>query len=356
MIRVVTSRRNNVEHSLILENIFNQGRFSAGFAFMTVMSLSLAILGLLLNSPSVIIGAMLISPLMDPIIAMGFAFSNFNLALLLQGGKTLLIGIFLAIAASVLLVTLSPITDLTPEILTRTRPNLFDLLIAFFSGLVAGHAIVRIKNTAIVGVAIATALMPPLATVGFGIATHQTWVAKGAAMLFATNTTAIALGVALIAVWYGFGRVVSQKILLWQGLTTATIGFSLLIPLLDSMRVIAEEIGVKQVVRGVLNAQIENNLSNLMGEYRVNLLENGSVQVMGIAYVETMDPQLEKMMTQDLEVSLGRKVKVVMKQIPVRDLDFLKEKETPPPGVIRPSAVANPVKPVSEPVLPPNQP
>ncbi|MBF0628755.1 MAG: DUF389 domain-containing protein [Magnetococcales bacterium] len=194
--------------------------------------------------------------------------------------------------------------------------------------------------------AIATALMPPLATVGFGIATRQIWVAHGAAMLFITNTAAIALGVSLMAVWYGFGRIISPRTVLWQSTMTFLIGVSLLTPLLNSLKSIAEEMGVKQEVRRVIKSQVENNLSNLMGEYRVNLLSDGSVQILGIAYVEKVGTELENIMIQDLETSLSREVKVVLRQIPVRDMDTLKEKQSPPPGIMRPSAVANPIHPV----------
>ncbi|MBF0342422.1 MAG: hypothetical protein HQL95_15865 [Magnetococcales bacterium] len=170
-------------------------------------------------------------------------------------------------------------------------------------------------------------------------------------MLFITNTTAIAIGVSLVAVWYGFGRIISRQTLFWQSMTTLLIGLSLLIPLLDSLRTIATEMGVKQMVRKVLNAQVENNLSNLMGEYRVNLLADGSVRVVGIAYVETIGVELEKVITQDLETSLGRRVNVVMKQIPVRDIVALKEKQAPPPGMTLPSSVANPITPIIDPQI-----
>ncbi|MBF0399497.1 MAG: DUF389 domain-containing protein [Magnetococcales bacterium] len=339
-----------VDQTSILDHCHGQGTLSGGFAFMTIMSLGLATLGLLLNSPSVIIGAMLVSPLMGPIIAVGFAFPALNLPLLLKGGTTLLIGVLISVLTATALVSLSPIDDLTSEILARTRPNLFDLLVALFSGLVGGYAIINANMTAIVGVAIATALMPPLATVGFGIATHQTWVAHGAAMLFVTNISAITLGVSLVAIWYGFGRAMSGRGLLWQGMITVLIGMSLLTPLLNSLRGIAEEMAVKRTVRTVLEAQVEKDLSNMMGEYRVNLLADGSVQVMGIAYVDKPGNELETLVAQNLEVSLGRKVKVLLKQIPVHDLETLKEKQSPPPAIRLPSAVANPIQSVTKPV------
>ncbi|MEO5334137.1 MAG: DUF389 domain-containing protein [Magnetococcus sp. YQC-5] len=349
LISALRSSTRNIDHAQIFSYCYKQSSFTPGYAFMTIMALNLATLGLLLNSPSVIIGAMLISPLMGPIMAVGFAFPSLDFALLSKGGVTLLAGVLIAIATATLLVYISPINDLTSELLARTRPNLFDLLVALFSGLVGGYAIVRNNSTAIVGVAIATALMPPLATVGFGIATQQIWVARGAAMLFITNITAIAVGVAIIAIWYGFGQIVSKKILFWQSVITILVGMALLIPLLKSLATIATEMGVNQTVRKVLRAQVENNLSNLLGEYRVNLLADGSVQVVGIAYVEKIGIGLEKMMTQDLEVSLGRKVSVMMKQIPVLDMETLKEKTEPPPGVTLPSSVANPINPIPTP-------
>lgn len=312
---------------------------------MTVMALGLATLGLLLNSQTVVIGAMLVSPLMSPIVAVGFALPNFNLSLFFRGTVTLLVGVLVSVMTATLLVSISPIDELTSEILARTRPNLFDLLVALFSGLVGGYSIVFSNLTAIVGVAIATALMPPLATIGFGIATQQAWVAYGAAMLFITNISAITLGVSIMSAWYGFSRVISRRGLLWQALLVVLIGLLLLAPLLNSLRATAEEISVKRVVRNVVKAQVEHDLSNMMGEYRVTLLPDGSVQVIGVVYVEKLGNELGKLVTQNLEVALGRKVKVVLKQIPVNDMDALKEKSVPPPAIQSQSAVANPIQP-----------
>ncbi|MBF0147146.1 MAG: DUF389 domain-containing protein [Magnetococcales bacterium] len=332
-----------VDHGAILESCLKQSDLTFGYVFMLVMSIGLATLGLLLNSPTVIIGAMLVSPLMNPIMAIGFAFPNFNIPMLFRGGGTLLVGVILSVITASLLVSLSPMNDLTSEILARTRPNLFDLLVALFSGLVGGYATIRANHAAIVGVAIATALMPPLATVGFGIAIRQAWVAQGAAMLFITNTVAIALGVALVAAWYGFGRIHVRKVVLWHGAIILLIGFSLFVPLFNSLMDIAEETGIKHEVRKTLQSLVENNMSNLMGDYRVDLLPDRSVKVMGIIYVEHVGHELEKLIHQDLEVSLNRKVKVLIKQIPVREMDVLKEKQLPLPGIPIPSAVANPI-------------
>ncbi len=124
-----------------------------------------------------------------------------------------------------LIVAVSPLQAETPEILARTQPNLFDLLVAVFSGLAGGYAVIKGRGEAIVGVAIATALMPPLAVVGYGVATGKTHIAFGSSMLFMTNLLAIALSVALLARWYRFTSSDSPSAVMWQAaLTVAVIG------------------------------------------------------------------------------------------------------------------------------------
>jgi hypothetical protein len=116
------------------------------------------------------------------------------------------LGTAAAVAFTSLIVLLSPVKELTTELLARTRPNLFDLVVAILSGAAGGYALIRGRGGAIVGVAIATALMPPLATIGYGLVTERWPVARGALLLFFTNMAAISLSVAAVAEWYGFGR------------------------------------------------------------------------------------------------------------------------------------------------------
>ncbi|MEO0698516.1 MAG: DUF389 domain-containing protein, partial [Pseudomonadota bacterium] len=144
---------------------------SERYLFMTAMSGGIAVLGLLLSSPAVVIGAMLLSPLMDPIMGLGFALAIGDYHWLRQSARSLAWGTLMAIALTALVVYLSPIQTITPEIAARTQPNLFDLFVALFSALAGAYAMIRGRDGTIVGVAIATALMPPLAVVGFGLAT-----------------------------------------------------------------------------------------------------------------------------------------------------------------------------------------
>ncbi|MBS1815344.1 MAG: TIGR00341 family protein [Acidobacteria bacterium] len=157
----------------------------------------IATLGLVLNSPAVIIGAMLISPLMGPIMATGLAMALGDMRLALRAIATLIASIIAAVAFSATLVWLLPFHSSTPEILARTNPTLLDLAIAIASGLAGSVATVRIGSseggeTALPGVAIAVALMPPLCTVGFGVGNEWNMPTMiGAGLLFLTNLVAI---------------------------------------------------------------------------------------------------------------------------------------------------------------------
>jgi uncharacterized hydrophobic protein (TIGR00271 family) len=166
-----------------------------------VFAAGIATLGLVLNSPAVIIGAMLISPLMGPILGGGLAFASGDLILGLRVSIMLLLSCMAAIAFSVLLVGFLPFKEMTNEIAARTQPNTLDLVVALFSGAIGSMAICKeVKGvvTSVPGVAIAVALMPPLCVVGYGIGVAVSLngaegmrVARGGGLLFLTNLVAI---------------------------------------------------------------------------------------------------------------------------------------------------------------------
>ncbi len=166
-----------------------------------LFSAGIATLGLVMNSPAVIIGAMLISPLMGPILAAGLALASGDMILGLRSVAKLILSSALAILFAVFLVSILPFREMTDEIAARTQPNTLDLVIALFSGAVGSVAVCRdVKGvaTSIPGVAIAVALMPPLCVAGYGLGliltfdTATGWrVAAGGGLLFLTNLVAI---------------------------------------------------------------------------------------------------------------------------------------------------------------------
>jgi len=170
---------------------------SAGYLLDLLFSAGIATLGLVLNSPAVVIGAMLISPLMGPILAAGLAFAVSDVYLGIKSFLSLIGSIVVSVTFSAAVVWLMPFQSLTSELLGRTQPNLLDLGVAVFSGLAGSLVIARSLSggaaSALPGVAIAVALMPPLCTVGFGVGSGWNWqIISGASLLFLTNLVAIA--------------------------------------------------------------------------------------------------------------------------------------------------------------------
>ncbi len=154
----------------------------------------IASVGLNTNSTAVIIGAMLISPLMNPILAIGYSISTYDGKLFRSALISFLTLFSIALATSSVYFMLTPIQTATSEILARTEPGIFDFIIAFVGGLAGIVGVSRKeKSNVIPGVAIATALMPPLCTVGYGFATGQPEISKGAFYLFSINVFFITL-------------------------------------------------------------------------------------------------------------------------------------------------------------------
>ncbi len=239
-----------VDQAEVIERRREDCAMSSRYMFMIAMSAGIAILGLLLSSPAVIIGAMLLSPLMGPIIGLGFALAIGDYGWLRQSAKSLAYGSLLAVLLCALVVLFSPLQTVTSEIAARTRPNLFDLLVALFSALAGAYAMIRGREGTIVGVAIATALMPPLAVVGFGLATWNWTVFSGALMLFVTNLMTIALTAALMARLYGFRTSLSEKQTQYQNIVIVLAFVALAVPLGFSLRKIAWEANASRQIQG----------------------------------------------------------------------------------------------------------
>jgi uncharacterized hydrophobic protein (TIGR00271 family) len=230
-----------VDHRLVVEKVREDAGWDPHFAFMTLMSAGIAVLGLLLSSPAVVIGAMLISPLMGPIIGLGFALATFDHAELRRTASALAVGAAMAVIFCVAVVLLSPLQTLTAEIAARTRPNLFDLLVALFSGLAGTYSMIRGRHGTITGVAIATALMPPLAVMGFGLATGNWTVLAGSSLLFFTNLMIIAAAAAILARLYGFAADLSPHQTRLQATLIVGIMIGFAVPLALALKQIAWE-------------------------------------------------------------------------------------------------------------------
>lgn len=182
------------DETATVEQISDGVTFRGANLWVLIFAIFIACLGLNLNSTAVIIGAMLISPLMGPIIGMGLAVGRADLELLKRSLTNYGVSTVISVLTAALYFQLTPLTEAQSELLARTSPTLYDVLIALFGG-AAGILALSTggKGNVIPGVAIATALMPPLCTAGYGLAMGEWSFFFGACYLFFINTVFIAL-------------------------------------------------------------------------------------------------------------------------------------------------------------------
>jgi uncharacterized hydrophobic protein (TIGR00271 family) len=188
----------------LFERLQTGSRWNFDFLALMALSTSIAALGLIQNSTAVVIGAMLVAPLMMPLIGAGLALVQGNEVLMRTSIRSIFYGFFLALLIGIMCGAVSPVRELTSELAARGAPTLLDLGVALFSGIAAAYALARPNlSAALPGVAIAAALVPPLATVGISLAFGEFRNATGAATLFATNGVIIILAAA--ATFYACG-------------------------------------------------------------------------------------------------------------------------------------------------------
>lgn len=216
-------------------NIRSNIPFRGPTIYILFVAIVIASVGLNVNSIPVIIGAMLISPLMSPIIGFGMGLGTNDTKLLLRSLKNLGIMFAISLIASTLYFLLTPLeTDNPTELLARTNPSIYDVMIAFFGGVAGILELSRKeKGTVLSGVAIATALMPPLCTVGYGIANFNWHYAGGALYLFFINCVFIALATYLAVKFLRFPMAEEQDERSWRKIIS--YGLLLLVVLVPSV-------------------------------------------------------------------------------------------------------------------------
>lgn len=191
-------RLNPTDYADLYEKLQAGSRWNVDFMLMLGLASAIATLGLIQSSPAVVIGSMLLAPLMTPMIGMGLALNQGNAKLARACLRSIGRGFLATLIISYLIGWITPGMELTSEVLSRTEPNILDLLIALFSGMAAAYAMARPSLVGTVaGVAIATAIVPPLCSAGIALSYDNVREATGAASLLAANLLAIMLAAAL---------------------------------------------------------------------------------------------------------------------------------------------------------------
>ena len=261
------------EKIVVTQDIRESASSSFDFFLLVVLSCSIATLGLITDSPAVIIGAMLVAPLMSPIIGVGMASITGDSSLARNSATALLRGAGLAILLSTLMtmgnarLPFVVLQELPSEVLSRIHPSPIDLAIALAGGLAAAYALTRPNiSAALPGVAIATALMPPLCTVGIGIALGHWDVAGGALLLFVTNSITIAFASALVFFLRGFSpdtHIVNRR-LPHTLVISALITLTLLVPLTYYSVQFFQQANENRRINDVVNAEVARLKADLV--------------------------------------------------------------------------------------------
>lgn len=267
--------RTNTDAVATKESIIADIPFKGHTSWILICSIFIASIGLNANSTAVVIGAMLISPLMGPILGMGLSLAINDIDTLRRSIKNFAVMVVLSVITAFLFFYLFPLRDESSELLARTKPDIRDVLIAFFGGLAL--VIARAKKgtiaSVIFGVAIATALMPPLCTVGFGLAIGKPLYALGAMYLFTINTIFIGLATFLVIKFLRFPmvRYANSQRRRFIARVASITGILVMIPAGFTFYQVFQESLFKKQAQEFLKETIEVYQFNTSGRYVDNL-------------------------------------------------------------------------------------
>jgi len=237
------------QYASLFSSLREESTLSRTFVILLLIATIIATLGLFIDSSSVIIGAMILAPLMQPIVSLSMGVLRQDESLTKRSSKTIAWGILLTLAASMLFAYFAPIHEMTGEMTSRLSPTILDMMIAIASGVAAAYVKNNEKISAsIAGVAIAVALVPPLAVSGIGLGWGDWHIFLNAFMLFLTNLIGIVLAGALTFLMLGFApiHVAKRGILIW-----ALIALSITVPLYHSFERMKEASNVRSALMHV---------------------------------------------------------------------------------------------------------
>jgi uncharacterized hydrophobic protein (TIGR00271 family) len=273
------------EQAEVYRTLRRGARPSADFWVMLTLASAIAAFGLLLDSPAIIIGAMIIAPLMTALLGMAMSIVLGDLRFLWRSFSTTVRGVLIGVAVGLVVTLIVPGTDATEEILIRTYPTLLDLAVALGAGGAAAYAASRPDvSAALAGVAIAAALAPPLVVIGIGLGMLQWQIAGGAALLFLTNIVAIVVAGSLMFLWLGFrpqpGNVERTTFLRRGVLSVALLLLLISIPLGVLTYTSFERADVNSSVEAALATELRQNPGLELVEWAVTgELEDGTLQL-----------------------------------------------------------------------------
>jgi len=237
------------QYASLFKNLREESRVSQTFMVLLILATTIATFGLFINSSSVIIGAMLLAPLMQPIVSLSMGVLRQDTALEMNGAKTITIGVFTVLVTAAIIAFFTPIERLTSEMAGRLSPTILDLFVAIVSGAAAAYAKSNEKILgSLAGVAIAVALVPPIAVAGIGLGWADLNMFSTAFLLFITNLVGIVLAAAFTFVLLGFSplQLAKKGIIVWMAIVAVVA-----VPLYSSFSKMKEDIAIQKTLSNV---------------------------------------------------------------------------------------------------------
>ena len=328
-----------IDHQRIVKQVSSEVEISGGYFLILTLANLIALCGLIMDSSPVIIGAMLISPLMGPFLSFGFAFITGNREIWRSSVKKITVSVLLTIVVAAAATYISPLKDPTGEILSRIKPNLYDLAIAFLAGMAGASAICTRQYylTIVPGVAIATAVIPPLSVAGFGAGTGSFQIFSGGFLLFFTNFVAIIISTCMVFHFYDFRPSIyshyEQARLKRRIAFLSAILILISIPLAYTLHKSIAEIRLKATIEDKLRQELDREQHSHLARFSYTQQKNGELTITAVvntvAYYRDTDIKTAE---NELSKSLRCKVSLDLEQIKVQS-GGLREELLPKPAL-----------------------
>lgn len=302
----------NINHKIVLESVSKQGTLTYEFIFYIIIATCIGTLGFLSNSVLIIIAAMFISPLIAPIILLPFSLAVLNIKHLKKSVLSITCSILTIISLSFCISYFSPIKEITSEILARTHPNLFDLLIAFFSGLGASYSYIHQRHEAIASTVIATALLSPLIVMGFGLTIQNKEIVSGSFFLFLTNFITVVITVFVVCLIYGFKKE-KGKINLIYFIPCILVLLCMSYPLTKSLKRIIYQSYVVNVVKKEIDAYFKDELY-FLNSFSPSFSES-RIKIKAVIGIKYFHPSAQKIIAQNIVNKVGDCVEISIIQV-----------------------------------------
>ena len=313
----------HIDHNSVIKDLAGRVDLSGSYLLMIVFSCLVALLGLLVNSVAVVIGAMLISPLMGPIFTAALSFSMGDLRLARKALKIIVVSILLSVLVAAFFTLISPLKTPTQEILSRTRPNIYDLLIAAFAGAAGAYALcTRVSYLFVTtGVAVATAVIPPLSVVGYGIGTGQAAIALGGFLLFFTNLVAIVISSDIVFHIFRFRASMVEEATYPVRRRVQILGVVLAlisVPLVYTLVVDIKKVKLTSLIERVLKSNLNSKDHSRMTDFSLQEGSDGLTVAASVNTVRFYNLSTERRIENVLKTALKSPVRLDLEQVIVK--------------------------------------